>query len=155
MYHYNYLFGVLVLLVNDSLSRSFDGGIRRLVHPDMRLLLFVVNITTCSPRTATAGRHYARKHPRMGDRVSLRGTPGFSSSLLSDGIHSGQISCSMASGFFLSRSIPDSLLTGIHRMCCIVDLAIDDIVRFAGPAIGAGSIIFSGSIMALVLNRDR
>ncbi|OCH96204.1 DUF423-domain-containing protein [Obba rivulosa] len=27
--------------------------------------------------------------------------------------------------------------------------------RFAGPAIAAGGIIFSGSIMALVLNRDR
>ncbi|EMD42015.1 hypothetical protein CERSUDRAFT_110556 [Gelatoporia subvermispora B] len=27
--------------------------------------------------------------------------------------------------------------------------------RFAGPAIAAGSVIFSGSIMALVMNRER
>jgi uncharacterized membrane protein YgdD (TMEM256/DUF423 family) len=27
--------------------------------------------------------------------------------------------------------------------------------KFAGPAIGTGGLIFSGSIMALVLNRDR
>ncbi|EIN14191.1 DUF423-domain-containing protein [Punctularia strigosozonata HHB-11173 SS5] len=27
--------------------------------------------------------------------------------------------------------------------------------RFAGPAIAAGSVVFSGSIFALVLNRDR